>query len=161
MSRGLTEELRERLQGLGYQPAADEAEDCALRLALRRAGAYLQDFCRLPEAEPLLGPADLEGVAEPVDCGGDFWPVNWPEPLREVELELAAANFLQARLALTPETLAVMPIVTSIRLGDAALGFAGGSQAKGTDALSRAETLCRELAQRARAALCSWRGVVW
>ena len=152
-------ELRERLQGLGYQFASPEAdgeaaeaseaarlEEVALRVALRRALAYTQNICGLPE--PGLG-VSVE------------WPDAWPTVLREPTLDLAAAYFLQARLALCPDELAVMPVVTSLRLGDAALGFAGGSQKTGTDALSRAEGLCNYLLRTAQSAFCGWRGILW
>lgn len=143
-------ELRERLQGLGYQFAAEgtegaQTEEAALRLALRRAIAYAQNACSLSEPEELAGK----------------WPGGWPTILREPVLDLAAAYFLQARLALRPDELAVMPVVTSLRLGDAALGFAGGSQKTGTDALSRAEGLCKYLLQTAQSAFCGWRGIIW
>ena len=152
-------ELRERLQGLGYQFAIPEAdgeaaeaseaarlEEVALRVALRRALAYTQNICGLPE--PGLG-VSVE------------WPDAWPTVLREPTLDLAAAYFLQARLALCPDELAVMPVLTSLRLGDAALGFAGGSQKTGTDALSRAEGLCNYLLRTAQSAFCGWRGILW
>ena len=84
-------ELRERLQGLGYQFAIPEAdgeaaeaseaarlEEVALRVALRRALAYTQNICGLPE--PGLG-VSVE------------WPDAWPTVLREPTLDLAAAYF--------------------------------------------------------------------
>ena len=117
-------ELRERLQGLGYQFAIPEADG---------------------EAAEASEAARLEEVALRV-------------ALRRA---LAAAYFLQARLALCPDELAVMPVVTSLRLGDAALGFAGGSQKTGTDALSRAEGLCNYLLRTAQSAFCGWRGILW
>lgn len=180
-------ELRERLLGLGYQFAVSEvegtgeigeaggvyeageigeaggnseaaetaqAEACALRLALRRALSYAQNICSLPELAGFSG--EVGSIGEEVR-----WPAAWPTILREPVLDLAAAYFLQARLALSPEELAVMPVVTSLRLGDAALGFAGGSQKTGTDALSRAESLCNYLLQTARSAFCGWRGILW
>lgn len=168
-------ELRERLLGLGYQFAVREAaeagdigedsdageksgaaetaqaEECALHLALRRALSYAQNICSLPELPEQAGEAGEEVR----------WPTAWPTLLREPVLDLAAAYFLQARLALRPEELAVMPVVTSLRLGDAALGFAGGSQKTGTDALSRAESLCNYLLQTGWIAFCGWRGILW
>lgn len=136
------DELRRRLMALGYlfaeedNEAAFGLEQAALELALSRAVAFVEQFCnRLPQAEK----AEL--------------------PLVSAFLDLAAAYFLQSRLALAPESLAVMPSLTSLRLGDAAWGFGGGSQRSGVDKKSRAEGLAADLLHSARAVLCSWRSV--
>lgn len=139
------ETLRRRLLALGYlfaaeeDEAAGELERSALDLALLRAWDFAEQFCnRLPNWE----------TAEEIPAG-----------LRSAVLDLASAYFLQSRLALAPDSLAVMPGLTSLRLGDAAWGFGGGSQRSGVDEKSRAESLTADLLASARAALCGWRSV--
>lgn len=132
----------------GENETPEEGETPALRLALRRALAEVRRFCNLLE-----------------------WPENWPEEqsldvvwqwpweLREAFLDLAAAGFLQSKMALAPESLAVMPTLTSLRLGDVSWSFGGGTQRSGTDALTRTENLTAELRRQARAVMCAWRSI--
>lgn len=145
------EELRERLLALGYEFAEtgpdSEPDEADLCLAGRRAAAFAVRFCnRIDWARLEL--AEQEGQA----C-------ELPPALREALLDLAAGYFLQAKMALAPESLAVMPTLTSLRLGDAAWGFGGGTQKSGVDSLSRAELLAAGLLREARAALCAWRSL--
>lgn len=113
-----------------------ENEKAALLLALRRSLVFVGQFCnRLDKAE------------------------RWPQALREAALDLAAAYFLQAKMALRPESLAVLPTLTSLRMGNAAWGFGGGTQKSGTDALTRMEVLADSLLREAKAALCAWRSL--
>lgn len=149
------QELQVRLQALGYEfeeepdelgetetveevAGAVAPEEDALILALRRARNYARGFCNLVDwdADEELAPA-----------------------LREALLDLAAAYFLQAKMALQPDKLAVMPTLTSLRLGDAAWSFGGGTQRSGTDALTRAEALVLGLRREAQAVLCAWRSI--
>lgn len=152
---GQPEELRKRLLALGYESAAppsdaepDEADAADLRLAGRRAITFAVQFCNRIDWEKL---AQEELTAET--------EVELPRTLREALLDLAAGYFLQAKMALTPESLTVMPTLTSLRLGDAAWSFGGGTQKSGVDSLSRAELLAAGLLREAKAALCAWRSL--